>query len=1167
MLEFKILGPLEVCEGDRRLSCRSPKQRLLLGVLLLNANETVSSDRLSEALWGETPPRGAAKALQMHISQLRDLLEPERTRGASGEVLVTRPPGYELRVEPGRLDLDLFEDAVGRSKAAAETGRAGEAARSLHDALALWRGPPLADLSFEGALQSDIARLDELRLDALEERFEADLALGRHAGLIGELESHIAQQPLRERPRGQLMLALYRSGRQAEALEAYRDARRVLVEELGLEPGRRLKELERGILAQDPSLDASPVERLEEPVQPATSAELVGRETEMEELLSRFEASVSGRGGLVLVGGEPGVGKSRLAEALAGQAGARGARVLVGRCWEAGGAPAYWPWVQVLRSYLRDLDGVLLRSQVGRDGARLATIVPELRERLPDLPPAPASESESDRFQVFDAVASFLRRAAAARPLTVFLDDLHAADAPSLLLLRFMVAELAAAPILIVGCYRDTEVGPGHPLAEALPELTREGVVTRISLGGLSRPGTARLLELTMGRPAAGELIDRLHEETAGNPLFAGEVARLLAGQDADQRGGGEAALPIPQGVKEAIGLRLEGQSSEARDVLVLASVLGREFDLEAVERVSELQQDELYAAVEEAATARLVGEVPGGRGRMRFAHVLMRDSIYEAIPATRRPRLHRDIAEALEGLYARSPEAHLAELAHHYLAAGNAEAGKAIHYSSLAGDRAASQLGFEEAARHYANALDLIDAVAPDDERSCDLLLALGEALSRAGDATQAKEVLTRAAALADAGGWPDRLARAALAYCGRFSWARSGSDAAMVPLIERALDAVGEGDSPARVRLLARLAPAIRDEPRRDRRLMLAQEALDMARRIGDPVTLAYALNGYVPAVEGPGNVGLGEAAEELISLAQRIGDKELEYEGHDHRLHGAWALADPAAVEIELDALERLAEELGQPAHRWHAGSTRMVAALMKGLFAEAEELISGSKDLGRRAQSWNSVVSERVGLFVLRREQGRLAEMEDIVRRSVREFPTLLRFPCALAHLYAELGRPREARAVLDELLARDLAREHLDAEWLFSVSLLSNAGASAEDADVATAVYELLVPYEALYAEAPLEGTFGAVGRGLGVLATSLGRHDDAERHLRTAIETERRMGALPWLAHAQHDLASLLIARAGTGDEEQARVLLAAARSTYRELGMDVWAARAAALG
>jgi DNA-binding SARP family transcriptional activator len=224
-MEFKILGPLEAREGDRVLACKGAKQRLLLGVLLLHANEVVSSDRLAEALWGERPPATGSKALQMHVSELRDLLEPDRARGRPGRILVTRPPGYELRVEAGQLDLQRFEHAVGEARAAARAGLPRQAADGLREALALWRGPALADLGFEDFLQAGIARLEELRLAALEDRIDADLALGRHADLPAELESLVGRHALRERLRAQLMLALYRSGRQAEALEVYQDAR------------------------------------------------------------------------------------------------------------------------------------------------------------------------------------------------------------------------------------------------------------------------------------------------------------------------------------------------------------------------------------------------------------------------------------------------------------------------------------------------------------------------------------------------------------------------------------------------------------------------------------------------------------------------------------------------------------------------------------------------------------------------------------------------------------------------------------------------------------------------------------------------------------------------------------------------------------------------------
>src|SRR5215212_798342 len=225
-MEFKILGPLELRRGDQPVPLRGAKQRLLLAALLLHANEVISSDRLIEALWGEHPPPTAQKALQMHVSQLRSVLEPGRSAGGAGDLLVTRPPGYELCLEDGQLDLHRFEAALGDARDAASAGDAAGAARTLSDALALWHGEPFADLAFEDFLQGEIARLAELRLTAIEDRIEADLELGLDSALIGELEQLKSQHPLRERVRRHLMLALYRAGRQAESLEEYRDTRR-----------------------------------------------------------------------------------------------------------------------------------------------------------------------------------------------------------------------------------------------------------------------------------------------------------------------------------------------------------------------------------------------------------------------------------------------------------------------------------------------------------------------------------------------------------------------------------------------------------------------------------------------------------------------------------------------------------------------------------------------------------------------------------------------------------------------------------------------------------------------------------------------------------------------------------------------------------------------------
>jgi Bacterial transcriptional activator domain/AAA ATPase domain len=386
----------------------------------------------------------------------------------------------------------------------------------LREALAVWRGPPLADLAYEPFAQAEIGRLEELRLAALEQRIDADLASGRHAEVVGELEALAAEHPLRERVHGQVMLCLYRCGRQAEALAAYQSARRALVDQLGIEPGRELRDLHRSILQQDQGLDlaAAPTARVE--IQPGG---FVGREVELAALVGGLDDACAGSGRLFMLAGEPGIGKSRLAEELAEHARGRGAKVLIGRCWEAGGAPVYWPWVQALRAHVRETDDDALRAQLSAGAAELAQIVPELRQRVPDLARPSPVEWEGGRVRLFDAAAELLRAAARQRPIVLMLDDLHAADEPSLLLLRFVARELGTIGVLVIGAYRDVAPAPENPLSEALAELSRESIMRRVSLGGLSEPEVAQYLELTASAASSPVLAATLYEKTEGNPL------------------------------------------------------------------------------------------------------------------------------------------------------------------------------------------------------------------------------------------------------------------------------------------------------------------------------------------------------------------------------------------------------------------------------------------------------------------------------------------------------------------------------------------------------------------------------------------------------------------------------------------------------------------------
>jgi DNA-binding SARP family transcriptional activator len=1138
-MEFSILGPLEVRDRGRVVSCPSAKQRLLLAVLLLRANEVVSTDALTEALWGERPPPSARKALQMHVSQLRALLEPERPGGGRPSLLVTRPPGYQLTVEPGRLDVHRFEAGVRDARAARQAGRWGDVADGLAAALALWRGDPLADLAVEEVLQPEVARLEELRIAAIEDRVEADLALGGHADLLPELEGIVARHPLRERPRAQLMLALYRAGRQADALEVYAQTRRMLVDELGLEPSRELQELQQLILTQDAGLEAAPDEGL------------VGRERELSALEGMLDRALAGRGGLALLAGDAGIGKSRLAEAIADRARQRGALVLVGRCWESGGAPGYWPWVQVLRASLRHLEGDELQAALGAGAADLATILPELRDRLGDLPEA-AVERPDARFLLFEAVSAHLMGSARRRPVVVVLDDLHAADAPSILLLRYLIAQLAGARLLVVGCHREAEAGT--ELAAGLAEAARDPAVLRLVLPGLDPAATERLLAQTMLEPAAPDLVARVHAQTEGNALYVAEIGRLLAAGGHHDRG----ELPVPAGVHEAIRWRLQRRSEPCRTVLGRASVIGREFESEVLRAASGIGEPELAAALDEATTAGLLEEVAGTLGRLRFSHVLVRDVLYGEQPAAARAGIHRGVGEALEVVHATNLAPHLAELAHHYGQAGSGSLEKATDYSTAAGDRASGQLAFEEAARHYAAALSLLEGMgAAGAERSCDLQILLGEALARAGDDVGAKAAFARAAELGVAGRWPDRLARAAVGYGGRFAWARAATDPALVPLLEQALLAIGKRDSPERVQLLARLAAALRDDPARDRRVGIAAEAVAMARRLGDPAVLARAIEGAQPALETPGDPAQRfAAADELLALGGQIGDRESLYLGHDLRLHASWATCDRDGVDAELAALAELAQELRQPAHLWSASAASAGLALMEGRLVEAGGLIEHARELGERAQSWNAGVSHTLATFVLRRAQGRLGEIVGFCARAVDRYPAQWRFRCALADVHARLGRRDDARRLLDRLLSGDLAHDYVDAEWLFSMAVLAEASAEAADADGAQYIYDVLLPFDGFYAEAPIEAPFGSVARALGILAVATGRVDDGVRHLTDAIATEERMGAPGWQAHAQQDLAALLVDH----DPARAMSLLADAGATYRRLGMEPWA-------
>ena len=894
---------------------------------------------------------------------------------------------------------------------------------------------------------------------------------------------------------------------------------------------------------------------------------LVGREEEVEQLLAGLKDSWQGKGVLFLIGGEAGIGKSRLLDELAAQAKKRGASVLMGRCWEAGGAPPYWPWVQCFRAYVRSHNSARLSNDLGTGAADVARIVPEIRDVLPDLPEPPPLSPESARFRLFDSTAALLQRAAGTQPILIVLDDLHAADIPSLLLLRFLGREMDAARLLIAAAYRDKEMSDA--MKETISDLTRLSVTRRLNLGRLREIDVGTFIGGASGTAPSPKLTAAVYQQTEGNPLFVDEVVRLLASEERlgglDPRTG---HLAVPQGVRAVIGRRLEQLSAPSKEILALAAVLGREFDLETLLKATGREAAAVLQGLDEATTEGVVSEAPGTPGRFRFSHQLMREVLYDDLAPSQRLRHHRRIGEMLEAYYAREPEPHLAEFAYHFFQAADAD--KAIEYGRRAAERALTVLAHEEAARLYAMALQGLETwKAGDQTARCLLLLGLGESQARSGDLQSAKESFRAAAALAKHVGLREALARSALGYGGRFVWARAGSDPLVVPLLRDALSALGEEDSKLRVRVLARLAGALRDQPTTEERNSFSREAMEIARRVGDPSSLAYALDGRFIAMWDSEPERFEERlaiSAELIRVAEGAEELERAFQGHHYRGIALMERGDVAGADREFAIQDRLAGELQQPAQLWYRAAIQAMRALFDGNLEEAERLVHRAHDVGASAQGTDAEVSFRVQLFVLRREQGRLTEIEDLIRRSVDEYVSYPMFRAALIVLVLETGREEAARLEFEDLAANDFSAFHRETQWLFGMALVAEAAALLGDSGRAASLHERLLPYTNHNVMSPPDVSIGSTSRQLGLLATTMGRLDVAEEHFARALDLNEAMGARPWAAHVRHNLALMLLTRGGPGDPERAVELLKAAHRAARTMAMAVLAARCQSL-
>lgn len=719
-MEFRILGPLEVAVGGRLLELGRPKQRAVLAILLVHANRTVSLEHLVDELWGEESPAQAVASLQAYVSHLRRLLEPGRGARAPAQVLVSQSPGYRVVVSTGDLDATRFEALADEGRRLLQAGRADQADDTLGQALALWRGEVLADFPDAGFTRAHRARLDELRLGACEDRFAAGLALGRQVGVLAELDRLIGENPYRENLHGLRMLALYRDGRQAEALDAYRRTRRMLGEDLGLEPGPQLRALHRQILDHAPELDRPTAGRAapmtgehpggaDEAPDPRTT--LVGRADEVSCLRRMLATTVAGHGRLVLVTGEPGVGKTRITEELGRRA--AGVAVAWGHCPEEPGAPPFWPWAQVLRGLLGDLPADRQQAVLAPNRADLGALVPESTGPPPAGPPV--VDVEAVRFRVCRAVVAVLRRLAAGRPLLILIDDVHWADAGSLRLLPVLAAELASARILVVVTYRE----PGEAMpADTMAALARLATVDRLPLRGLTEGDVRRLMAVRLGAVPDEQLVQVVHDRSAGNPFFVLELVRLLGSERRLAAAQEAAASEVPAGVRDVLRRRLAGLPEQTQAILLVAAVVGREFDLGVLRDAAGLPDEAVLDAVEAALLSGLVTEEPAV-GRFRFTHALVREAIYRQVSRARRAWLHARVAQALDGRPGSADRAG----EHWGFAAPVVGARTALPHLVAAADEALATLAHERAEQHLVHARDLLAAEPPSTGRTrCEL-------------------------------------------------------------------------------------------------------------------------------------------------------------------------------------------------------------------------------------------------------------------------------------------------------------------------------------------------------------------------------------------------------------------------------------------------------------
>ncbi|HET6867579.1 MAG TPA: AAA family ATPase [Solirubrobacteraceae bacterium] len=1176
MTRIQLCGRLSVEIGGVQLAerLRGRQVPLLLAYLVLNRGRHVGRDELIGALWPNQAPVSQDAALRTLLSRLRSSLGSARVAGRD-EVILSLPEPVWIDIEAAAAEVPRALDALQRGDARRAWALAqvplNIASRGLlPGSQASWLEPPRREL-------------EEVHLTALEVIGRAGLAMGGVGGT--QLQSAeragralIEAEPYRESGYVLLMEALAARGNVAEAMRVFDSLRTLLRDELGTMPsGEAIAVHERLLRPQahadaqtQPAEPGAPTIPLPADLRHRAQGTVIGREHELAQLeeLWQLASGQEGSGQLVFLAGDAGIGKTTLTADVARRVHDAGAIVLAGRSPRETVVP-YQPILEALRHWALNAPASDLSSTAREYGPELSRLIPELRRRAPDLPPPPADEPETERYRLFEAVVGLLTELSRTAPVLLVLDDLQWADRPTLLLLRHLARATNPARVLILGAYRSTE--RGDTFTNAMTELLRDRLASQMEVRGLSEVNTAELVRLRAGETPSRSFAHALYEETEGNPFFVEEIVRHLL--EAGVRASSATAsvlqrFGLPEGVKQVIAWRLGRLDAPAIELLRVAAVIGREVDAALLERVVLLAEDEFLSALDEALAAGLLVESDEKPGWYVFSHALIRETLYEGMSVPRRARIHKRVGEAIEATQGRRQARYLPELAHHFTrgVADAEDAEEAIAYALRAAEQATTMLAHEEAAEHYARALDVQGRFEPEaTRRRLELLLALGEARVRGGERAQASSAFREAAALAEQFGDGAALARAAVGASRRYVQPPGVVDTELIEMIERALE-LEPGRTLMRVRLLACLCGAIYYSPDRDRMSALSQEAIDIATELGDPEARAYACGARRRVLwDAPHLQDRIEASTEMLTLARQIGNLELQLQAHAWLVVDLLERGDRDAVDAQMEAFAAGADRLRQSLFEWTGIVWRAMRALLAGALDRADRLASEALAAGAPAEAVTASQYYAIQTLAIRRDQGRMGELEHATRQAVAENPARLAWRAALANMLCEEGRLEEAREEFERLAADDFEDVPKDLDWMIAMTLLSDVCADLGDAERAALLYERLEPYADVNVVIGLAAAcLGSAAGFLGKLAATMGRADLAAEHFERALAANAALVAPACLARAQVDYARAIWS-ARPGDPRAAELLEAAGAAAERH-GLGAVARKVAAL-